>query len=187
MGSSLFAAADPIVVAGPDQRNAMATPRRSNGGQTPSTFLLANLPEAHHVDVRQQVADLAGACPRNVGNVETILKLAHPTLIKALGNDTLRIYRAMQFCKLPRGEQLEQFIRYSEDRATRKAIRHCLAPPRKGDLSLDPGAVIEALRRHEAPRAGSVLVRIVRHKRTVILVGQDLLSEINSQKELPPK
>jgi hypothetical protein len=148
---------------------------------------LANLPEAHHVDVRQQVADLAGACPRNVGNVETILKLAHPTLIKALENDTLRIYRAMQFCKLPRGEQLEQFIRYSEDRATRKAIRHCLAAPRKDDLSLDPGAVIEALRRQEGPNAGSVLVRIVRHKRTVILVGQDLLPEINSQKELPLK
>ena len=28
---------------------------------------LANLPEAHHIDVRQQVADKAGVCPRNVG------------------------------------------------------------------------------------------------------------------------
>jgi hypothetical protein len=148
---------------------------------------LANLPEAQHANVRQQVADMAGVCPRNVGNVETILKLAHPVLIKALGNDTLKIYRAMQLCKLPRVEQLEQFIRYSEDRATSKAIRHCLATPRKDELSLDPGTVIEALRRHEGPRAGSVLVRIVRHKRTVILVGQDLLSEINSPRELPLK
>jgi hypothetical protein len=32
-----------------------------------------------------------------------------------------------------------------------------------------------------------VAVRIVRQKRTVILVGQDLLAEINSQKELPLK
>lgn len=148
---------------------------------------LANLPEAHQVDVRQQVANMAGVCPRNVENVETILKLAHPTLIKALGNDVLKIYRAMQFCKLPWAEQLEQFIRYSEERATSKAIRRCLAPQRKDDVSLDPGTVIEALRRYEEPRAGSVLVRIVRHKRTVILIGQDLLAEINFQKELQLK
>ena len=45
---------------------------------------LANLPEAHRVDVRQQVADMAGVCPRNVGNVEAILKIAHPTLIETV-------------------------------------------------------------------------------------------------------
>jgi hypothetical protein len=148
---------------------------------------LANLPEARHVDVRQQVADLAGVCPRNVGNVESILELAHPVLIRALRDDTLKIYRAMQFCKLPHAEQLVGFIRHSEDRATSKAIRRCLVPPRKGDISLDPSKVIETLHRHEERRAEPVLVRIVRHKRTVILVGQDLLAEINSPKELPLK
>jgi hypothetical protein len=56
---------------------------------------LANLPEAHHVDVRQQIADMAGVCPRNVGNVETILKIAHPTMIEALVNGGLKINRAM--------------------------------------------------------------------------------------------
>jgi hypothetical protein len=66
---------------------------------------LANLPEAHHVDVRQQLADLAGVCPRNVGNVESILELAHPTLIEALKNGTLKIHRAMEFCRLPQAEQ----------------------------------------------------------------------------------
>ena len=44
--------------------------------------------------------------------------------------------------------------------------------------------------KYHHPRAESielVLVRIVRHKRTVILVGQDLLAEINSQKEMQLK
>ena len=148
---------------------------------------LANLPEAHHVDVRQQVADIAGVCPRNVGNVETILEIAHPTLIEALGNGTLKINRAMQFCKLPHAKQLVEFIRYSEERAISKVIRHSLVQPQNGDISLDPGTVLEALHSREEIRSGSVVVRIVRHKRTVILVGQDLLAELNSQKELPLK
>jgi hypothetical protein len=148
---------------------------------------LANLPEAHHVDVRRQVADMAGVCPRNVGNVETILDLALPPLIEALGNGTLKINRAMQFCKLPHTQQLDEFIRYSEKRAISNVIRRCLVQPRTGDISLDPDTVLEALHSREGLRSGSVMVRIVRRKRTVILVGQDLLAEINSQKELPLK
>jgi hypothetical protein len=138
---------------------------------------LANLPEAHHVDVRQQVADMAGVCPRNVGNVETILEIAHPTLIEALGNGTLKINRAIQFCKLPRAEQLVEFIRYHEERAISKVIRRRLMQPRKGDINLDLGTVLGALHSREGLPSGSVVVRIVRHKRTVILVGQDLLAE----------
>jgi hypothetical protein len=111
---------------------------------------LANLPEAHHIDVRQQVADMAGVCPRNVGNVETILEIAHPTLIEALGSGTLRINRAMQFCKSPHAEQLVEFIRYSEERATSTVIRRSLVQPQKGDISIDPGTVLEAL--HSRPR-----------------------------------
>lgn len=148
---------------------------------------LANLPEAHHVDVRQQLADMAGVCPRNVGNVETILDIAHPTLIEALGNGMLKINRAMQFCKLSHSEQLEEFIRYSEERATSKIIRRCVGKPPKSEISLDSGTVLEALLNREELRSGSVLIRIIRHKRTVILVGQDLLAAINSQKELPLK
>src|SRR5450432_1647733 len=124
---------------------------------------LANLPEAQHVDVRQRVADMAGVCPRNVGNVEAILELAHSTLIEALGNGTLKINRAIQFCKLPLAEQLEQFICYSEERATNKVIRRCLMEPRKHEISLDPGTVLEALHSREKLRSGSVVLRIVRH------------------------
>ena len=65
--------------------------------------------------------------------------------------------------------------------------RRCLAEPRKAEISLETGTLLDALRSHEELRSGSVVVRIVRQKRTVILVGQDLLAEINSQKELPLK
>jgi len=148
---------------------------------------LANLPEAHRVDVRQQVADMAGVCPRNVGNVEAILESAHPSLIVALGNGTLKINPAMQFCKLPHAEQLEQFIRYSEGRAISKVIRRCLVQRRKETISLDVGTVLDALQHPESHGSRAVVIRIVRHKCTFLLVGQDLLAEINSQKELQLK
>ena len=44
---------------------------------------LATLPEAQHIDVRQEIARAAGVGDRNVSNVRTILKTAHPKLIGA--------------------------------------------------------------------------------------------------------
>jgi hypothetical protein len=148
---------------------------------------LANLPEVQHIDVRKQVADKAGVCARNVANVETILKIAHPTLIEALTSGTLKINGALQFCKAPQAEQLTEFMRSSEERAISKVIRRSLVQPQKDGISIDPCTVIEALHNREELRSGSVLVRIGRHKRTVIQVGQDLLAEIYSQKELQLK
>lgn len=63
----------------------------------------ANLPEAYRIDVRQEIAKVAGVGGRgrNVSNVKKILQAAHPRLICALQDGTLTINRALQFCKLP--------------------------------------------------------------------------------------
>lgn len=145
---------------------------------------LANLPEAQHTNVRKEIARAAGVGDRNVSNVRTILKVAHPRLIEALRNGTLRISRAIQFCKLPKADQLEQFIRYSEERATNRVIRRSIPQAKEKKASLDVLAVLDALQCQEARQPGSVAVRVGRHKRTVVLVGRDLLAEQFSQKEL---
>jgi hypothetical protein len=145
---------------------------------------LANFPEANHINVREEIACAAGVGDRNVSNVRTILERAHPSLIQALQEGTLSINRAIQFCKLPRAEQLEQFIRYSEERATNKVIRRSIARPKEEKTSLDVIAVLDALQHQEARQPGSVAVRVGRHKRTVVLIGQDLFGEPHSQKEL---
>ena len=144
----------------------------------------ANLPEAQHIDVRQEIARVAAVCPRNVSNVRTILKVAHPQLMEALRNGTLKINRAIQFCKLPRAEQLQQFIRYNEERATNRVIRRRISQPKEKHANLDAIAVLDALQHQEARQPGSVAIRVGRHKRTVVLIGQDLLAGTHSQKEL---
>jgi hypothetical protein len=130
---------------------------------------LANLPEAQHIDVREEIARAAGVGARNVSNVRTILEVAHPRLLEALRDGTLTINRAIQFCKLPRAEQLEQFIRYSEERATNKVIRRTIARPKEVKISPDVVSVLDALQRQEARQPGSLAVRFGRHKRTVVL------------------
>jgi hypothetical protein len=145
---------------------------------------LANLPEAQHLDVRQEIASAAGVGARNVSNVKTILKNAHPRLIAALLNGTLTINGAMPFCKLPKAEQLEHFIRHSEERETNKVIRRSITRSKKETISPDVAAVLDALQQQEARHPGSVVVQVGRFQRTVILVGQDLLTGPYSQKEL---
>ena len=145
---------------------------------------LANLPEAVHMDVRHQIAAAAGVGTRNVSNVKTIRRNAHPRLIAALLNGALTINRAMKFCKLHKAEQLEHFLRYSEDREASKVIRRSITRSKKEKISLDVGAVLDALQQQEARQPGSVVVQVGRFQRTVILLGQDLLTGPYSQKEL---
>jgi hypothetical protein len=147
---------------------------------------LANLPEAQHLDVRKEIARIAGpgACARNVSNVKTILRSAHTRLIEALTDGKLRINCAVQWCKLPKAQQVEQFIRYIEERATNKVIRQSIARPKEEKIRPDVATVLDALQHQEARQPGSVAVRVGRHKRTVVLIGEDLIAGPHSQKEL---
>jgi hypothetical protein len=145
---------------------------------------LANLPEVQRIDVSQAIADIAGVGARNVRTAETILETAHPRLIEALQTGTLKINRAIQFCKLPRAEQLEPFIRYSVERATNNVIRRSIPRRKEEKTRVDVLAVLDALQRQEARQPGSVTVRVGRHKRTVVLLGEDLIALLPSQKDL---
>ena len=142
----------------------------------------ANLPEARHIDVRQEIARAAGVGARNVSNVRTILQTAHPRLKEALRDGTLTINRAIQFCKLPWAQQLEQFIRYSEERATNKVIRQSIARPKEEKTSPDVVTVLDTLQQQEARQPGSVAIRVGRHKHTIVLIGQDLSAGPRSQR-----
>jgi hypothetical protein len=85
---------------------------------------------------------------------------------------------------LPRAEQLEQFICYITECTTNKVIRRSIARPKREKTSPDLVTVLVTLRQQEARQPGSVAVRVGRHQRTVILLGQDLLTGPHSQKEL---
>ncbi|MBZ5722962.1 MAG: hypothetical protein LAO03_21695 [Acidobacteriia bacterium] len=144
----------------------------------------ANLPEAQQIDVRQEIAQTAGVGARNVSNVKAILQTAHARLIEALRDGTITINRAIHWCRLPKDQQVEQFTRHGLERATSKVIRQSIARPGKEKTSLDLLRMLDALWEQEARQPGSVLVRTSRIQRTVILVGEDLLTGLHSQGKL---
>jgi hypothetical protein len=144
----------------------------------------ANLSEAQRIEVRKEIAGSAGVGVRNVSNVKTILQTAHPRLIEALTDGRLSINRAVPWCTLPKAEQMEQFTNYLWERETQKAIRQSIGRPKKDEINLDLCSVLDALQQQEVRQPGSVVVRVGPLQRTVVLIGQDLLTGQHSQGRL---
>ena len=147
----------------------------------------ANLPDLQRIDVLQAISRVARVSPRTVGNVKVILKTAHPRLIAALQNDMLTINRAIQFCKLPKAEQLAQFVSYSTERSIRKVIRQAIPRPEKERTSQDVVGLLDALRAKEMQQPGSVVIRPSRLQRTIVLVGRNSADWASSPKEVELK
>ena len=146
----------------------------------------ANLPEAHHIDVREDIARVAGVGSRNVSNVKTILQTAHPRLIDVLVHGRLSIHRAVHWCRLPKKQQLEQFTRYIWKRTRNKVIGQAIAEPKGGRTDLDLITVLDAMQRQENRQPGSVVLRVSRLRRTIVLIGEDLLTDLHSQRSIAP-
>ena len=143
---------------------------------------LANLPQAQFIDVRQRIAEAAGVGARNVSKAKSILRTGHPRLIAAVANDVLSIDAAMRFCKLPKAEQVDRFVRHLEDRETGKIIRRSVGRLTTPTTCADVITVLDTLHQEETRRPGAVVVRLTRLKNTVVLLGQDFLGGKSSPK-----
>lgn len=144
----------------------------------------ADLPTHQHIDVRRQIAEIAGVGARNVSNVKIILAAAHPHLVTALANGTLTINKALMLCKLPLVHQLEAFSQLIEDRAIDKVIRRCLGSNQEQKTNLNPASLIAAFQSCESRHPGSLVVMRFPSGRTTISVSNDLLDQIGPQTEL---
>jgi hypothetical protein len=140
-----------------------------------------NLPKADRIDVRHEIAKLAGTGTGNVTKVETILDRAHPNIIFALQNGLLSIHQAWKWCKLGKMQQKEEFARHEEDHTRRKILGDFSVG--KSKISLDPAQVIEALHRGSWD-PGSITIRTSHSRSTTIVVGEDLRAAMDAQKEL---
>jgi hypothetical protein len=134
---------------------------------------LANLPKAQHVDVREKIADLAGVCSRTVGNVKTILKNSHPSLIEALHNGTITIKGALEVCKFETTRQVEELARFLATRSNNKVNCMYIDKLHVEQLSADLSGFFAKLQQFEATKPGSVEVRSGAGKKTVIIVGKE--------------
>jgi hypothetical protein len=144
----------------------------------------AKLPNPHHINVRLQIAEIAGVGARNVSNVKLILRYAHTSLLNALANGTLTINKALKLCKVPVADQEKALNQLVEERATDKVIRHALA--KGGELEPGPNAasMLAAFQVCESHHPGSLVIRRSPSGRTTISVSNELLDKIDPQSEL---
>jgi hypothetical protein len=144
----------------------------------------ARLPDLERIDVRREVASIAGVGERNVSNVKNILQSAHPRLVAALHEGALTIHAAMKYCSLPRPDQLERFSADCEYRAVSRVIRQCVPETTSEKVLPAAATILSVLLQQEAQQPGSVVIRAGRTERTVIVVGRDLLAGSLLQGEL---
>lgn len=138
----------------------------------------ATLPKAAQIDVREQIAAVAGVGSRNVSKVKEILEVAHPRIKDELLNGSISINRAHLLCRLPLRAQLEAL---TEEYCTRAAseVEEGLFPRYGKDKPVIAAtAVLDRLQQQELQQPGSVSVHFSQRKRSVILVGKDLQSDI---------
>jgi len=144
----------------------------------------AKLPNPQYIDVRHQIAEIAGVGARNVSNVKLILRDAHPRLLTALANGTLTINKGLKLCRLPLADQVEAFTQLVEEQAIDKVIRHTLADGRPQEPSPNAASVLAAFQLCEARHPGSLVVSRSQSGRTTISVPNDLLDKADPQTEL---
>jgi hypothetical protein len=140
----------------------------------------ANLPEARQIEVRQEIAYLAGACPRNVSKVKTILLKAHPRLIEACQTGVVTIHRASKLCRRPKDEQVEEFTRYLNQRSNGKTTRQAIAILRMEKIAPKADLLLRALLKREAREPGSIVMRAGVRRKTVIVIGRDDWNDITA-------
>ena len=141
------------------------------------------MPEAKHIDVREEIANLAGVCARNVGKSKIIFLKSHPRLIEACQNGTVSINRALALCRLLKTEQVEHLSRYLMERLSGKTTRQSIAALRMERFGPKIDALLRALQQREARNPGSVIMRPGTRKQTVILVGRDSWGDLASPAE----
>jgi hypothetical protein len=162
------------------QKQALANMR--SGGRHKG---LANLPNLQRIDVRERLATLAGVSPRTLGNVEDLLRVAHPRLIHCLNVGKLSINKALHLSKFPKINQPDRLVDFLNDRDQGRIIRQATRVDKQGPPpSLDEAL---ALIKDAAKNPGSVLVRRSRSSRSVVILGQHQPSLPNFQSESRPK
>jgi hypothetical protein len=123
------------------QETARANQQR--GGQNKG---LSNLTEAQKVDVRSEIAIVAGVSVGNVAKVRLLLKSAHSEIQQAVRAEEISIHRAWQWSRLPAQQQLSELEEYRNRKGTNQISRRLiqkhvaslsstqLVPPSLGDL-----------------------------------------------------
>jgi len=153
------------------------------GGQSKD---LSNLTEAQRLDVRSEIAAVAGVSVGSVTKVKQLTMTAHSELLQALRRGEIRIHRGWVWSKTPTDEQREALCRYRSERGLRKTIRNLISQhrsnssPSTSDMS-DLTKLLSALQTGKL--AGARVISIDVPGRAVF-VTEELFRSLAAREEL---
>ena len=159
---------------------------RSNqqvGGQSKGS---SNLTETERVDVRSEIADVAGVSAGNVTKVKQLLRIAIPELVQALRRGEISIHKAWLLSKEPPADQREGLALPQCKKRIKKDMRTLAS--RHGLKSLpsvpDPSNLIKQLSALESSKPGSFHMFVSNAPGKGICLTKELLLELGAQGEL---
>ena len=159
---------------------------RSNqqaGGQNKGSSKLA---EAERLDVRKEIARIAGVSVGNVTKVKQLTTTAHSDIIKALRDKEVSIHRAWLWSKLSPEEQQEKLLLNQSKRGIARTIRQLLSPylMKSSPLTTKLDDLIKLVSALQSGKLGSINVVSINVPGKVVLVTEELFRALEAQEEL---
>jgi hypothetical protein len=157
--------------------------KQQAGGQNKGSSIL---PEAARLDVRKEIARIAGVSVGNVTKVKQLITNPHADIIKALREKELSIHRAWLWSKLSPEEQQEKLWLNQSKGGIRKTIRHLLSPhlPKSALPSLTVSDLSKLVTALQSGNLGSVRVVPINIPGKVVLVTEELVRSLDIQEAL---
>jgi hypothetical protein len=153
------------------------------GGQNKGS---SNLTKAGRLDVRNEIARIAGVSVGNVTKVKQLTTNAHSDIIKALREKELSIHRAWLWSKLSPEVQLEKLWLNQSTKGIAQTVRHLLSPylPKSSPTALNVGDLVKLGSALQSGKLGSVRLVSINVPGKIVLVTEELFRTLEAQEEL---
>ena len=143
----------------------------------------SNLTEAQRIDVRSEIAKVAGVSVGNVTKVKQLIANLHPELLCALRSGEIRIHRAWLWSKETPENQHRQLLDYRSARGIKKTIRGLISKHLE-KAAPDLSTLVAELSQLEPIVLDSINVVAIKASGMAVFVTEDLMEHLQSQRKL---
>ena len=149
-----------------------------NGGSS-------NLTEGGRLDIRKEIARIAGVSVGNVSKVKQLTTTAHADIIRALQEKELSIHRAWLWSKLSPEEQREKLLQNRSERGIGRTIRNLVAAHvrRSSPLIIQSSDLMKCVSGLQSGKLGLITVFPIKIPGRAIFVSEELFRCLQAPEE----
>ena len=142
--------------------------------------------DAEKLDVRSEIASIAGVSVGNVTKVKQLVRTAHPDVLQALRDGGISIHRAWLWSKETPNEQREALWLYQGERGVKKAIRSLVHghQPKSQPVVLDLDQLFDRLSSLESNKVRRVQVAVIDAPGETVFITDQLFQTLGAQGEI---